>query len=75
MRAHTLFYYLFYKSGYIPKLLNLFGLTSALLAVIGTMFSLFGYESAGFLLFPNLPFELGIDLWLLIKGIRDGSEI
>ncbi len=70
----TLFYYLFYKSGYIPKSLNLLGLTAALLAVIGILFSLLGYDAAMVVLFLNLPFELGIGLWLLIKGIRVGSE-
>lgn len=70
----TLFYYLFYKSGYLPKSLNLLGLTAALLAVIGILFSLLGYDAAMVVLFLNLPFELGIGLWLLIKGIRVGSE-
>jgi hypothetical protein len=70
----TLFYYLFYKSGYIPKSLNLLGLTAALLAVIGILFSLLGYDAAMVVLILNLPFELGIGLWLLIKGIRVGSE-
>ena len=38
----TLFYYLFYKSGYIPRALSLFGLTLATLALIGTPLVLFG---------------------------------
>jgi len=70
----TLFYYLFFKSGYIPQALSLFGLIAALLALIGTPLGLLGYDVPIFVFLPNLPFELGIGLWLIVKGIRDGSE-
>jgi hypothetical protein len=70
----TLFYYLFFKSGYIPRALSLFGLIAALLALIGTPFGLLGYDVPIIVFLPNLPFELGIGLWLIVKGIRDGSE-
>jgi hypothetical protein len=70
----TLFYYLFFKSGYIPRALSLFGLIAALLALIGTPFGLLGYDVPIIVFLPNLPFELGIGLWLMVKGIRDGSE-
>ena len=71
----TLFYYLFYKSGYIPKVLNLLGLIAAPLALIGILFSLLGYNVPIFVFILNLPFELGIGLWLLIKGIRDARAL
>jgi hypothetical protein len=70
----TMFYYLFYKSGFIPRVLNLLGLVAAPLAFIGTLFDLFGYDVPMVVFFPNLPFDLGIGLWLMVKGIRDGSE-
>jgi hypothetical protein len=70
----TLFYYLFFKSRYIPRVLSLFGLIAAPLAFIGTLFELFGYDVPLFVFLPNLPFEIGTGLWLMIKGIRDGSE-
>jgi len=70
----TLFYYLFYKSGYIPKALSLLGLIAAPLALIGVPFLLIGYDVPIVVFILNLPFELGIGLWLLIKGIKDGSE-
>jgi hypothetical protein len=70
----TMFYYLFYKSGFIPRVLNLFGFVAAPLAFIGTLFDLFGYDVPMVVFFPNLPFDLGIGLWLMVKGIRDGSE-
>jgi len=67
----TLWYYLFYKSGYIPRLLNLWGLIAAPLALIGTLFVLFDYDIPLVVFLPNLPFELAIGLWLLIRGVKD----
>jgi hypothetical protein len=69
----TLFYYLFYKSGYIPRVLILLGLIAAPVAFIGTVVELLGYAVPLFVFLPNLPFELAIGLWLLVKGIRDDS--
>ena len=70
----TLFYYLFFKSGYIPRALALFGLIAASLALIGTPLGLLGYDVPIYVFLPNLPFELTIGVWLLVKGIRDDSE-
>lgn len=70
----TMFYYLFFKSGYIPRVLSLWGLLAAPLAFIGTLFALFSYDVPLFVFLPNLPFELTIGVWLILKGIRDGSE-
>ncbi len=71
----TLFYYLFYKSGFLPRVLSLWGLIAAPLAFIGSLFDHFGYAIPMIVFLPNLPFDLGIGLWLIVKGIRDGSEI
>jgi hypothetical protein len=70
----TLFYYLFFKSGYIPRALSLWGLIAALLALIGTPFGLLGYDVPIVVFLLSLPFELTIGVWLMVKGIRDGSE-
>lgn len=69
-----LFYYLFYKSGFIPRALSLFGLIAASLAFIGMLFYLLGYDVPMVVFLPNLPFELTIGVWLMVRGIRDGSE-
>ena len=69
-----LFYYLFIKSKYIPKVLPIWGLIAASLGFIGELFVLFGYAVPLYVFLPILPFELAIGLWLMIKGIRDGSE-
>ncbi len=70
----TLFYYLFFKSGSIPRVLSLWGLIAAPLAFIGTLFVLLDYRVPFLVFLPNLPFELTIGVWLMVKGIRDGSE-
>jgi hypothetical protein len=30
-----------------------------------------GYDFPLIVIFPNLPFELAIGVWLMVKGIRD----
>jgi len=70
----TLFYYLFLKSGFLPRVLSLWGLIAAPLALVGILFALFGYNVPLVVFLPNLPFELTIGVWLMVKGIRDGSE-
>jgi hypothetical protein len=66
----TLFYYLFYKSRAIPRALSIAGLIAAPLAFVGTLIELFGHPVPLFVFLPNLPFELAIGLWLVIKGVR-----
>ncbi len=70
----TLFYYLFFKSGFLPRVLSLWGLIAAPLALIGILFSLFGYNVPIVVFLPNLPFEITMGIWLMIKGIRNSSE-
>ena len=69
-----LFYYLFLKSKYVPRVLPIFGIVVASLGFIGELFALFGYDVPLYVFLPILPFELAIGLWLLVKGIRDGLE-
>ena len=67
----TLFYYLFYKSGYLPRALSLWGLVAALLAFIGSLFDHLGFAIPMVVFLPNLPFDLWVGLWLIFKGIRN----
>ena len=69
-----LFYYLFLKSKYVPKVLPIWGIVVASLGFIGELFALFGYDVPLYVFLPILPFELSIGIWLMVKGIRDGSE-
>lgn len=70
----TLFYSLFFRSRSIPRVLALWGLIAAPLAFIGTLLELFAISVPLYVFLPNLPFELTIGVWLIVKGIRDGSE-
>jgi hypothetical protein len=69
-----LFYYLFLKSKYVPIVISLWGITAASLGFIGTLIGFFDYIVPMYVFLPILPFELAIGVWLMVKGIRDGSE-
>jgi hypothetical protein len=66
-----LWYYLFFKSKYIPRAISLFGLAAVSLAFVGVIFQFFGYDVPILVSLPLLPFELTIGAWLLFKGIKD----
>jgi hypothetical protein len=70
----TMFYWLFYKSGFLPRILSLWGIVAAPLALVGILVYLLGYDIATVVFLPNLPFELGTGLWLVVKGIQDRPE-
>ena len=65
-----LWYYLFYRSNYIPRAISLFGLLAVVLALGSVVFQLLGYEVPILLSIPLLPFELAIGTWLLLRGIK-----
>ena len=44
------------------------------MAFLGTVVELLGYAVPLFVFLPNLPFELAIRLWLMVKGIRDTED-
>lgn len=69
-----LWYYLFYKSGCVPRAISLYGLIAVFVALAGMMFELFGYAVPMLVYLPLLPFELSIGLWLLIKGASLPSQ-
>ena len=66
----TIFYSLFYKSRYIPRVLNLWGILAALLAFVGSLFEHLGFDVPLFVFIPNLPFDFAIGIWLMAKGIK-----
>jgi len=65
-----LWYSLFYKSKYLPRVLSVWGLLAVSLALIGTLLVIFDFEPSIILVIPNGLFELTIGLWLMFKGIR-----
>ena len=68
-----LFYYLFFKSRYVPRVLSLWGLAAASLAFIGTLLVFFDYSVPLYLFLPVLPFELAIGVWLIVKGLNESA--
>jgi len=71
-----LWYYLFHRSKYIPRALSIWGLVAVSLVSINVMLVLFdrNIELQMIMLAPYLLFEALIGPWLMVKGIRDGSE-
>ena len=67
-------YSLFFRSRYIPRVISLFGIIAVTLAFLAVVLHYFGITSPLWLSIPLLPFELTIGLWLLFKGIREHSE-
>lgn len=65
-----LFYYLFYKSRAVPRILSLWGLITVPLVLIGTLSKVFGYEVPFYVYFLYVPFEFVIGIWVLAKGIN-----
>ena len=70
-----LFYTLLYKSRVVPVVLSLWGLITVFPLLIGTVAAIFGYELPFILYLPYVPFEFVIGVWILVKGVRNGSEI
>jgi hypothetical protein len=72
-----LWYYLFYRSKYIPRVLSGWGLVAVSLVSINILLMLFdrSFDLQMLMLAPYLVFEALIGPWLMVKGIRDGSEI
>ena len=65
-----LFYYLFLKSKYVPKVIPIYGIIVASVGFIGELFAIFGYDVPLYVFIPILPFELAIGVWLMAKGFR-----
>ena len=71
-----LWYYLFFKSRYIPRVLSAWGVAAVSVVLINVLFVLFDrdLELVMVALAPYLVFEALIGPWLMLKGIRDASE-
>ena len=71
-----LWYYLFFKSNYIPRALAAWGLVSVFLVTINTLVVLYDRDNdlIMIMLVPYLLFEGLIGPWLMVKGIRQDSE-
>jgi hypothetical protein len=65
-----LWYYLFYRSNYVPRAISIFGLLAVSLGLVAVVGQLLGYDVPIMLSIPLLPFELAIGGWLLARGIK-----
>jgi hypothetical protein len=68
-----LWYYLFYKSKYIPRAISLWGLIAVSVALVGIVLKFFDFDVPIIAYLPILPFEITIGFWLLIKGVQNES--
>jgi hypothetical protein len=69
-----LWFSLFYKSKYIPRVMAVWGIVAVSVGVVGIVIGWFDVR-VNFLFFLQIAvFELTLGLWLVVKGIRDGSE-
>ncbi len=67
-----LWYYLFYRSKYIPRVLSVWGLVGVCLVSIDVLLVLFdrSLDLGMIILAPYVLFEALIGPWLMVKGIR-----
>ena len=68
-----LWYGLFFRSRYIPRVIPLFGLAAVSVALVGILLEFLGFSVSSYVYLPILPFELTIGGWLLLRGIT-GDE-
>lgn len=66
-------YYLFYRSRYIPRAISLFGLMAVSVALVGLALQFSGHDVSIFVFLPILPFELTIGAWLMLRGIKESG--
>jgi hypothetical protein len=69
-----MWYYLFFRSKYIPRLITLFGLVVVSVALVGIVLEFLGYDVPIYASLPILPFELAIGGWLMLRGVRNYPE-
>ncbi len=76
--ASLLFFYLFYRSGYLPRPLGAIGLIGSMLMIVATIAGMIQVPGTKAITIaawvPMGIAEVGTALWLAIKGIRTPSE-
>ena len=69
-----LFFYLFLKGSYIPKILSIWGIVGFILMLIASLLQILNMEIGitvnGIAATLVIPFELVVGLWLMIKGVK-----
>jgi len=65
-----LWYYLFFKSRFVPRVISLFGILAVIVGTIGILGEFSGLVVTMLFYLLILPFEIAIGLWLALKGIE-----
>jgi hypothetical protein len=68
-----LWYYLFYVSNYIPRVLSVWGIAAVCLFTVYILLTLYDRDfppAVGILALPYLPYELFLGVWLIVKGFN-----
>jgi hypothetical protein len=65
------FYYLFFKSRYIPRAVSIIGMAAVFIGLAGIILIIFGLYIPIYVFLPILLFELLIGIWLMAAGIKD----
>jgi hypothetical protein len=68
-----LWYYLFYITNSIPRVLSVWGLAAVCLVLITTLLKLYDRDflpAAQILALPYVPYELFLGVWLIVKGFN-----
>ncbi len=63
-----LWYSLFFKSRYVPRVISAFGVAAVAVGLAGIVLQFLGRDVSIFVFLPILPFELAIGTWLLARG-------
>ena len=66
--------YVLFISRLVPRLLSVWGLLGYVIFMVGTTAEMFGYGIGVMLAIPGGLFELGLSLWLIVKGF-DASVV
>ena len=64
---------LLYRTRLIPQLLAGLGVVGYVLHAAGAVSEIFGLQISLYLLIPGMFFEIGIALWLIVKGFEPGA--
>lgn len=73
--AGLLFCYLLNKLKLVPNLFVIWGMTGYTIFIVGCLLELFGYNIGVWLSIPGGLFEIGLSIWLIIKGFKTSLNI
>jgi hypothetical protein len=67
----VLWFYLFYRSRCVPRVLSALGLAIESLGLVGMVLLLSAVPVSMLVFYPIAALELAVGLWLLVRGVPD----